>query len=608
MTNAPAKQRTAQWFLKVVTTVLVLGGVLFAGLEGYARIHEGLVFPGVTVAGIPVGRMDRATLERTLTQATSVYYTAGIPFRAESSTTYVYPIARSIDDPDLTYEIIHFDIEDTIDAVWGVGRSGNLLSRYSAQWRARATGIDTLVAVEVDAESLEHELKEKFVSRLQPARSAQFEISGSSITTTKEQQGVRFDFASAAGEVEKSLQSLGQETIAIERSLDIPEVSQAEATQLIPALEQVLALGDITLTHEEDSWSIPGRVFKTWITPGKVEGVPALTLDLAKAEEYLKTIALVFDQPARDARFELEDGKVVEFSGSAEGRAIYTEQTINNLEQSVLQSRQTEAELAVQVLLPATATGDVNDLGVTEIIGVGTSEFAGSSGNRRTNIAVGAAALDGLLIAPGEEFSMVKVLGNIDADNGYKQEMVIKGDKTIPEYGGGLCQIGTTAFRAALASGLEITERRNHSYRVRYYEPAGTDATIYGPHPDFRFLNDTGNHILIQTRVEGDKAIFEFWGTSDGRIAKTTEPKIYNFIDPPPTKLIETLDLPPGEKKCTEHAKQGATAEFTYTITQADGTEKEEVFKSYYRPWQEVCLIGVEELSEEVPADETDRM
>jgi vancomycin resistance protein YoaR len=172
-------------------------------------------------------------------------------------------------------------------------------------------------------------------------------------------------------------------------------------------------------------------------------------------------------------------------------------------------------------------------------------------------------------------------------------ELVIKGNRTIPEYGGGLCQIGTTVFRATLASGLPVTARRNHSYRVVYYEPAGTDATIYDPAPDYKFVNDTGGTVLIQTRIEGDDLIFEFWGKPDGRIANQTKPRIFNITPPPPTKIIETEDLPVGEKKCTEKPHSGADTEFTYTVTYPNGEVKQEVFKSHYIPWQEVCLIGV---------------
>jgi vancomycin resistance protein YoaR len=177
-------------------------------------------------------------------------------------------------------------------------------------------------------------------------------------------------------------------------------------------------------------------------------------------------------------------------------------------------------------------------------------------------------------------------------------ELVIKKDKTVPEFGGGLCQIATTIFRAVLASGLPILERQSHSYRVPYYEPAGVDATVYDPRPDFKFLNDTGYHILIQSKIEGNFLIFEFWGTKDGRAVEQSKPVIYNVKPAPPSKLIETLDLPVGKKKCTERAHTGADAVFTYTVTYADSAVKKQEFRSRYKPWGEVCLIGVEKLSE----------
>ena len=106
---------------------------------------------------------------------------------------------------------------------------------------------------------------------------------------------------------------------------------------------------------------------------------------------------------------------------------------------------------------------------------------------------------------------------------------MIKENKTIAEFGGGLCQVSTTAFRAALLAGLPIVEREEHAYRVRYYEwpyGPGVDATIYPPHPDLKFKNDTGNWILIQTRVEGTKLYFDFYGTKAGRRGQINKPQI----------------------------------------------------------------------------------
>lgn len=233
--------------------------------------------------------------------------------------------------------------------------------------------------------------------------------------------------------------------------------------------------------------------------------------------------------------------------------------------------------------------------------------MAGSPYNRRQNIARGVELLNGLLIAPGEEFSVVETLKPFEIDNGYVPELVIKGNETIPEIGGGLCQIGTTTFRGAMEAGLDITYRKNHSYAVSYYYDdrnrlPGTDATLYDPAPDLRFINDTPGYVLLQTRIDGNDLWFDYWGISDGRVAEFTPPVASNWIDPPPMKIIETTDLAPGERRCTESAHKGVTTSFYYTIDFPDELEREdheEEFRSVYKPWQAVCLVGVEKLSEE---------
>ena len=177
-------------------------------------------------------------------------------------------------------------------------------------------------------------------------------------------------------------------------------------------------------------------------------------------------------------------------------------------------------------------------MGLKELIGTATTSYAGSPSNRRYNIANGTKYLAGKLFKPGEEFSVVKSLGAVDATTGYLPELVIKENRTTPEYGGGLCQVSTTLFRAALNAGLKITERKNHSYRVSYYEREvgpGLDATIYLPSPDLKFLNDTPGWILIQGTVNNAKSevTFELYGTNDGRRSVVGKPVVYDITNPP---------------------------------------------------------------------------
>ncbi|MBU0670780.1 VanW family protein, partial [Patescibacteria group bacterium] len=223
------------------------------------------------------------------------------------------------------------------------------------------------------------------------------------------------------------------------------------------------------------------------------------------------------------------------------------------------------------------------------------------------NISKGAEILNGLLIAPDEELSLINALGKIDGDNGWLPELVIKENKTIPEYGGGLCQIGTTTFRMAMNAGMEILERRNHSYVVSYYNyngKPGVDATIYDPKPDFRFKNDTGNWVLIQTRIEGNDIYFDLWGTSDGREAYFKDPENFDFVSAPPTVEIETDELGPGQRDCSEKAHNGLSAAFDYVIVRPDGEEEITTFTSKYKALPAVCRVGKEEEKVEEPAPE----
>src|SRR5205085_743367 len=128
----------------------------------------------------------------------------------------------------------------------------------------------------------------------------------------------------------------------------------------------------------------------------------------------------------------------------------------------------------------------------------------------------------GVLIAPGQVFSFSKAIGEVSSFTGYKQAYVIENGKTVLGDGGGVCQVSTTLFRAALNAGLPIVERHPHAYRVQYYEEdsgPGIDAAVYVPSVDLKFKNDTGHHILIQAYadVENLRLTFDLYGANDGR-------------------------------------------------------------------------------------------
>ncbi|TAK96791.1 hypothetical protein EPO05_00875 [Patescibacteria group bacterium] len=259
-----------------------------------------------------------------------------------------------------------------------------------------------------------------------------------------------------------------------------------------------------------------------------IKKIEHLTLNHNLIKTYLDNLATRVDRPAVDSKFKIEDGKVTEFATSQLGLRLDTTKGLQVIEETLIDPAKNGAKIALpfDIIQPNVTSGNGSDLGINQLIGEGRSNFKGSPKNRIFNIQVGTSRFNGVLIKPGEEFSFVSVLGPVDGEHGYLPELVIKRDKTEPEFGGGICQVSTTAFRAAINSGLKITARRNHAYPVRYYNPQGMDATVYVPKPDLRFINNTPGHILIQTKIEGTELVFQFYGTSDGRSVQIDGPHI----------------------------------------------------------------------------------
>lgn len=231
---------------------------------------------------------------------------------------------------------------------------------------------------------------------------------------------------------------------------------------------------------------------------------------------YLESIALSVNTQPINAKFTVIDDRAEEFMPSANGLILDIERS-KSIITSSLANNSYNAELPVDIVEPAITLDKVNELGITTLIGRGESDFGGSPASRIHNIRVGSAKYNGTILKPNEEFSFNSILGEVDESSGYQSELVIKKGKLVYEYGGGLCQVSTTLFRSAIMAGLPILERKPHSFPVRYYDPQGYDATIYPGVVDLKFKNNTPNHILIQSRIEGTKLIFDIYGPNDDR-------------------------------------------------------------------------------------------
>jgi len=227
----------------------------------------------------------------------------------------------------------------------------------------------------------------------------------------------------------------------------------------------------------------------------------------------------------------------------------------------------------------------------TDLLGRAELSYAGGTEGRNKNIELGARKLDGTIISPGDEFSFTRALGAVTAEDGYSEERIFLNGEVTKGLGGGLCQVSTTLFRSVLDAGFPVTERHNHSYTVSRYD-VGLDATYADPGPDFKFVNDSKYPVVLKSRTENQKVIFELYGTYDGRVASTTEPEILSIVDFPPTRYVATSTPLRGGQECFNTPQIGYTAKVLYSVLYPNGLIKQQDFISKYKPLQRVCLIG----------------
>jgi len=319
-----------------------------------------------------------------------------------------------------------------------------------------------------------------------------------------------------------------------------------------------------------------------------------------KIRLYIEGLAERYNREPQDAEFEFVEGKVKEFTPAKDGIKIIEgggyriSEGIQELMQNI---DNISVEIPVEYTTPKVTTEEVNSLGIVERIGRGDSYYFHSIANRVYNVALAAERVSRALIAPGEEFSFNQTVGEITAATGYRTAYVITNGRTELGDGGGVCQVSTTMFRAALNAGLPITERFAHAYRVGYYEQnakPGLDATVYTPSKDLKFVNDTPGHILIQVTVDEPNRhlVIELYGTRDGRVSLLSPVRVWGESPPPPDLYQDDPSLPAGEIKQVDWAAWGAKTAFDYRVEREGETIFSKTFTSNFKPWQNVYLRG----------------
>jgi vancomycin resistance protein YoaR len=506
-----------------------------------------------------------------------------------------------------------FDASSSAQAAYQLGRSGGLFASLDGQLRARSQGAEIAPVILFDQRVAYQYLQALATEVDQPVVEASLKVEGTNVVAIPSQAGRILDVDGTLVFITAQMQSFRDGEIPLvvrEQQPKIMDVSaQAEVARRILSQPMRLSVPNSS-GSDPGPWNYDVQILANMLTVQQVDVGDTVevqvTLDPEQLRELLLGIATRVDRSSENARFIFNDEtRELDLSKNATvGRSLDISDSAAGINAALVQGQHDIPLVIVESppAVPDTALG--SELGITELVSAETSYFYGSSAERIHNIQAASERFKGLLIAPGETFSMGDAMGDVSLDNGFAEALIIYGGRTIKGVGGGVCQVSTTLFRTVFFGGYPVVERIPHAYRVSYYEYnasgyvdtnlAGLDATVYFPLVDFKFTNDTPYWILMETyvSVEGRSLTWKLYSTSDGRSVtwETTGP--LNVVQPPKPIFEITDELNEGQIRQVDWAANGADVVVTRSVWKNGAIYFSDQFKTSYEPWQAVCEIG----------------
>lgn len=577
--------------------------VVIVWVLGYQLIYAGRIFPGISVGGVDLSGLSPNDAALKLSQTLSYANTGKVLFRDGDKVWVASPAELGM----------VFDPTASAMAAYNYGRRGGLFSALSGQIGARGLGIDVSPVVIFDQRVAYNYLQNIASQVNQSVSEANLQVEGTNVVAESGRLGRALNLDATLIYLGAQLQSFrdGEVPLVIQETapklLDVS--SQAEAARRILSMPLTVTVPNF---REGDSgpWTFDVPVLAKMLSVNVVEvnGTAQMQvgLDPNSLRNSLTDLKVYVDRIPQNARFVFNDetGIIEPISASAVGRVMDVEASIVAINDALLRGEHTVNLVVAEQAPTVQDTANGADLGITQLVAEQTTYFYGSSAARIQNIEAAAKNFHGVLVAPGEIFSMGNYMSDVSLENGYAEALIIYGGRTIKGVGGGVCQVSTTLFRTVFFAGFPVIERYSHAYRVSYYEMnasgsvdpnyVGLDATVYFPLVDFKFQNDTLYWMLMETYVNASARTitWKIYSTSDGRSVtwETTGPT--NTVPAPETVFEENPELDRNQLKQVDYAAEGADVNVTRTVWRAGLVYFSDDFRTHYEPWAAICQYG----------------
>lgn len=518
------ESKTWQHVLLGIGIVLALYLLAVLAVRVYSKNK---ILPGVSARGVYIGGLTKEQAVEKLNSKTFEYLSGEINYFVDGQTASLSPAAIGV----------RFDNAAIANEAYMIGRSGNLVADIITQ-TALPFSDEQLMQVNIDQQKYSQAMVELNNQIAQGSQNASYLLGGSNIIVQPEKSGRLLDMGLVMIGLTSQFSDLKKQ-IDLPIIQTVPDLNQANLIRQKDFVSRLVA-SPVKLIYSDKSWDVSQQQILAWLSKDSAY-VPIkkdllnryypidnswgdLKISQSLLSGYLSSLAGKINVEAIDAQLSIEGGRATVFKQSRDGITLNIENSIKAIIEALGSGHNGTISLAVDVKKADVSDDNIDGLGIKELIGEGISYFPGSTWQRMQNIRVGTSKYQGILIKPGQVFSFGEYLGEVGAAQGYAESKVILDGKQEFQYGGGLCQVSSTMFRAALNAGLPIVQRTNHAFQVSYYTQPygvpGVDATIYYPEVDLKFKNDTSKHILVQAELSGTTLVFRFYGTKEkeGRV------------------------------------------------------------------------------------------
>jgi vancomycin resistance protein YoaR len=428
---------------------------------------------------------------------------------------------------------VSFNIDETVDKAYAVGREGNILDRLSERLRASFGGATIAPDIDYQAAKARGEVREIASQVDHPPREANVKIYGSEVEVTESRDGYELDLAATMASVDGAIDDMSGKTRLRGDVLD-PGVTTAEAE--VAAKKARGALSEqLVLKAEGKSWTLSpadlGSVLDVTAQDGRID--VSLNRDLLDGR--LTNVYNDLTVKPVEASYDFDADGDIFVKPSHEGRSVEGEKLIDSIQGGLFEGKR-EYEVPVTVAKPQFTTTELEAKKPTELQGTYRTNYTATTDQGQTrveNLKIASAAVSGTFVAPGQTFSMVDHVANLDY---YNTHVIVDGVETVDE-GGGLCQVTSTLYNAALYAGMEVTERTAHYSQLPYIRP-GMDATVWYGGPgtaddlDMKFKNTTDGYVLLQEYVSNDGYIYaNVYGVPDKVEVEMSSEPIFKVED-----------------------------------------------------------------------------